>query len=237
MKVRCYPTIEQVDREAVQDSTVVVIDVLRATSTIIAGIENGASSIIPVDTIETASRLVGPSDHGVKLLAGERKGLPIEGFDLFNSPLDFNPDNVRGKTVILTTSNGTRAIVSASKADRIIICAINNVGAVADSLRDEKDLVILCSGTEGCLAVEDMLCGGMLLEGLGNTVSIDSLDDAGKLFLLLAGSFGGDVEDLLRTCDRGRELLSLGYEADIIYCAIKNSSKAVPEVRQGAITG
>ncbi|MCK4236697.1 MAG: 2-phosphosulfolactate phosphatase, partial [Candidatus Krumholzibacteria bacterium] len=177
MKVRFFTTLEQVDRDVLQGSSVVVIDVLRATSTIVAGIESGAKEIIPVEDTETASRLVRPSDRGAKLLAGERKGLPIEGFDLFNSPLELTPDIVEGKTVILTTSNGTRAIVAASRASRAVVCCINNVGAVADAVRSERELVIMCSGAGGKLAMEDLLCGGLLIIELGGEVDPVSLDD------------------------------------------------------------
>ena len=236
MRIRLYPTLERVDREAIHDATVVVIDVLRATSTIITGIENGAERIIPVEDIETASRLVGPSDHEIKLLAGERKGLPIDGFDLFNSPLEFTSETVSGKTVILTTSNGTRAIVAAEKANKVLIGAITNVGAVAHRVHSETDLVILCSGNEGGLAVEDLLCGGMIIRRLETIVGDGDLDDAGRIALVLSDRFGDDTVNILRACDRGRQLLDLGYEADILYCACTDSSTIVPELREGGIS-
>lgn len=236
MRIRLYPTLERVERETLHDAAVVVIDVLRATSTIIAGIENGAEKIIPVEDIETASRLVGPSDREVKILAGERKGLPIEGFDLFNSPLEFTSETISGKTVILTTSNGTRALVAAEKARRILIGAITNVGAVADRVRGETDLVILCSGNDGGLAVEDLLCAGMLIRRLEGIAGNDDLDDAGRIALMISDRFGDNTVSILRECERGRQLLDLGYEADIIYCACTDNSTVVPELIEGEIT-
>ncbi len=236
MLVRFYPTLEQADRESLQDSTVVVIDVLRFASTVIAALEGGATRIIPVEDIETASRLVQPEDRKVKILAGEMRGLTVEGFDLGNSPVEFNSDTVGGKIVVLTTTNGSRAVAASSKADRILICSINNVGAVAKAVEGMEELIILCSGTEGRFAAEDILCGGMLLEALRKRVTRDSLDDAGRLALLLAETVGGDTEDFLRAVDHGRYLTSIGFERDVIHCASKNVSLMVPEVRQGAIT-
>ena len=104
--------------------SVVVIDVLRASSTIVAAIESGAERIIPIADVETASRLVRPAERDRKLLAGERKCCPVPGFDLCNSPGDFTPERVRGKTIVFTTTNGTRAIAAAAKAARVLICAL-----------------------------------------------------------------------------------------------------------------
>lgn len=236
MKVHCYPAPGQADREKLQGMPVVVIDVLRATSSIVAMLESGARQVIPVVEIETASRLVGADDHGVRLLAGERQGLRIEGFDLGNSPLEFTPEAVGGKTIVLTTSNGTPAIVTASKASRLLVCSINNVGAVARAVAAERRLVILCSGADGGFASEDLLCAGLLLEQLMEVVDTDTLDDAGRLALLLAGNQGAGIEDFLRSCDRGRKLISLGFEDDLVHCAGKDTSILVPEAKRGAIS-
>ncbi|UCF06210.1 MAG: 2-phosphosulfolactate phosphatase [bacterium] len=237
MRIRYYPTFEQADREVLQDSVVVVIDVLRATSTILAGLDRGATRIIPVEDIETATRLVGPTDRGTKLLVGERKGMPIDGFNLFNSPSEFTPESVTGKTLIITTSNGTRAITATRNARRSIVCSLNNVGAVAGAVRDEKELIVLCSGNEGMLAAEDLLCGGMLLKELSDEVDCDSLDDAARLSMLLAETFEYALKRFIMSCDRGRALIALGYEEDVVYCATRDRSSRVPEFKQGAILG
>ena len=167
MNIRLYPTLEQAEKDALQSAPVVVIDVLRASSTIVAAIESGAERIIPIADVETASRLVRPHERDRKLLAGERKCCPVPGFDLCNSPGEFTPDRVRGKTIVFTTTNGTRAIAAAAKASRTIICALTNVRAVSSTLAGESDVVVLCCGTEGSIAAEDLLCGGLLLESLG----------------------------------------------------------------------
>ncbi len=235
MNILFYPTVEQVERDELQDTHVVIIDVLRTGSTVVAALENGARRIIPVEDIETASRLARPSEPSGKVLAGERRGIRVEGFDLGNSPLEFTNEAIGGKTVILTTTNGTRGISAASKSLRIIIGSINNIGAVARSVRGAASLAIVCCGTEGGIAAEDMLCGGMLLAALDDRVRAEMLGDAARLALLLARDAGNGIEPYLRGCDSGRMLIQVGREADVVHCARRDISDVVPEMEQGAL--
>lgn len=235
MDLSFYPFPSIIDKETLNDSTVIVIDVLRATSTVIAAIENGAAAIIPVEDIETASKLVSKSDRDTKLLAGEWKGQPIEGFDLFNSPLEFTPERVKGKTVVFTTTNGTRAITAVSRARRILVCSINNVDAVAESIMGEKRIAIVCAGNSGGISGEDMLCGGMLIGCIGVGAKGEKLSDSARLALHLSEGHSGEIEAFLRSCDRGRELIGQGYGGDIEYCSRRGSSSIVPELIDGTI--
>lgn len=235
MKILFYPTIEQAERDRLQGVDVVIIDVLRMGSTLVAALENGARKIIPVTDTETASRLALPDERSTRILAGERGGMPIEGFDLGNSPLEYTAGAVGGKTVILTTTNGTRAVSVAARSHRTLVCSINNVGAVADAVRDLTQLVILCCGTESSIAAEDILCGGMLIAALGGGVREDELDDEARMALSLARETGDEIEAFLRGCDSGRRLLALGLGDDIVHCARRDISGIVPEVRQGTI--
>jgi 2-phosphosulfolactate phosphatase len=235
MNILFYPTVEQVDRDELQDTHAVVIDVLRTGSTVVAALENGARRIIPVEDIETASRLARPSERSVKILAGERRGMRVEGFDLGNSPLEFTRETIGGKTIIITTTNGTRGVTAASKSRRIIIGSINNIGAVAYTVRGAAELAIVCCGTEGVIAAEDMLCGGLLLAALDDSVRIKMLGDAARLALLIARDAGGGIEQYLRGCDSGRMLIQVGREADVVHCARRDISTVVPEMEQGAL--
>ena len=235
-QIRFYATAGAAAGESHHGAVVVVIDVLRATSTILAAIDNGAARVLPVESIETATRLVSLSDRGDKLLAGEQKGQPIEGFDLFNSPCELDRETIGGRTIILATSNGTPAIAAAaSKAGRLIICSILNVGAVAEEVSGQNDLVIICSGNHGRIAGEDLLCAGMLLGALSPAVDASSLDDSASIAILLAEMYGSDIESFLRSTDRGRQLIGLGYENDIEYCSRRDSIRKVPELIQGLI--
>jgi len=236
VKVGFFAYIEQADRESLAGACVVVIDVLRASSTIVAALESGAERIIPIADVATACRLARPGERVAKILAGERKGVAVDGFALGNSPLEFTPASVGGKTIVLTTTNGTRAIAAAAKAERVVVCALTNVDAVAEAIRGAESIVVLCCGTEGSVASEDLLCGGLLLDLLGGDVDRGSLNDAARISLLLARRFGGEVEAFLRDSDHGRTLASLGFGDDIAACALVGTSRLVPTLREGAIT-
>jgi 2-phosphosulfolactate phosphatase len=234
--IRFFATAREAAGESYHGAVVVVIDVLRATSTILAALENGAARVLPVESIETATRLVSLSDRGDKLLAGEQKGLPIEGFDLFNSPSELDSKKISGKTIILATSNGTPAIAAAaSKAGRLLICAINNVDSVAEEISGHGDIVIICSGNHGRLAGEDLLCAGMLISAVTPPSDPLLLDDSASLAVLLSRRYGDDIEGYLRSTDRGRQLIGLGYEKDLEYCSRRGSVSRVPELLQGLI--
>ena len=235
-RIRFFATPGEAAGESFHGAVVVVIDVLRATSTILAALENGAARVLPVESIETATRLVSLSDRGDKLLAGEQKGLPIEGFDLFNSPSELDRKTVGGRTIILATSNGTPAIAAAAaKAGRLLVCSILNVDAVAEEISGHDDIVIICSGNHGRIAGEDLLCAGLLLGAVSPPVDQDSLDDSASIAMMLAYRHGEAIEDYLYVTDRGRQLISLGYEGDISYCSRRGSIRRVPELIQGLI--
>ncbi len=235
MKIKFFPTIEQAERDEFSGTTSVVIDVLRFSSAVVAALEAGAARIIPVEDIETATRLADSGKRKTKLLAGERKGLPIEGFDLFNSPAEFTRAAVGGRTIIMTTSNGSRGVLLASKAARTIICAINNIGAVAETVRNDDVVSILCCGSEGRIAAEDLYCGGLLLRALGDLVEFEMLNDAGRLALMLSRDGNTAAGELLAGSDRGRALREAGYGEDVLRCAMSDISGVVPVLRQGAI--
>ena len=235
MKIKFFPTIEQAERDELSGTTAVVIDVLRFSSAVVAALAAGASRIIPVEDIETATRLADSGKRKTKLLAGERKGFPIDGFDLFNSPAEFTRATVGGKTIIMTTSNGSRGVLLAVKAARTIICAINNIGAVAGAIRQDGVVSVLCCGSEGKVALEDLYCGGLLLHAIGETVDMETVNDAGRLAMMLSSGGCPGPEELLATSDRGKELGAAGYGEDILRCAKRDISDIVPVLRQGAI--
>ncbi len=236
MDMDVFPTVETTDGVSFQGRLVVVIDVLRATSSVVAALESGASGVIPVNSMDAAVRLAGGSGgRGSKILVGERRGLPIEGFDLFNSPSEMIPEKVESKTVILFTSNGTRAITSAGKAEKLLICSLNNVGEVAGRIRDEEDIALICSGSEGDLAAEDLLCCGILLEKLGESVDEEEVGDAGRIAIQLSRNHSDNTLGFLEGCDRGRRLKEMGYHRDVEYCSRLDISGLVPRMEGNTI--
>lgn len=143
---------------------VVVVDVLRATTTIIHALAAGALEVIPCLEVEDARRTASRFAPGRVVLGGERGGLPIEGFDLGNSPEEYSPRVVADKTVVLTTTNGTRALEICRTARRVLVAGFVNVSAVAEAIRDESAVDILCAGTRGRISRDDVLAAGCLAQ-------------------------------------------------------------------------
>jgi len=163
---------------------VFVIDVLRCTTTVVTAIENGARQVIPVETVsgarETAAKLRRMYGDQNVLLAGERKGMPQRGFDLGNSPREYTPTRVEGRVIVLTTTNGTRAIAAAGDKP-LYLAAFTNVTAVVDKCRDFSHPVILCSGTDGRFTLEDACCAGMIIASYVQEPGGEKSDDAGQV--------------------------------------------------------
>lgn len=155
-----------VTAEALAGSSVAVIDVLRATTTICHALAAGAKCVIPCLEVADALAAAREFQRGEYVLGGERGGLAIEGFDLGNSPAEYTPQSVGGKTVIFTTTNGTVALQHARLARRVCVASFVNAAAVARELRDETDIHLLCAGTRDEITREDVLLAGLLVEQL-----------------------------------------------------------------------
>ncbi len=230
MKATVFFTLQEVEGQGLQDQTAVVIDVLRATSSVVAALAAGAEAIYPVVSIEDAIKLATSLGRKDALLAGERRGHWIEGFDLGNSPTDFTPDSVGGKRVVMSTTNGTAALVASADADRVVIASLVNLSAVAGSVVDAERLMIVCAGREGQFAIDDALCAGILVSRLADRLGAAlELDDAGSAALALASSFTPDADFLMR-CAGGRALTAIGLEEDVHWCARVDAHHLVPEL-------
>ncbi|HWQ89763.1 MAG TPA: 2-phosphosulfolactate phosphatase [Desulfitobacteriaceae bacterium] len=209
---------------------VVIIDVLRATSTMVTALANGCKAIIPVLTPEEAleKRSLMPG----ALLGGERQAQCLEGFDFGNSPFDYVPEKVGGRRVIMTTTNGTRAIMASKGAPYIFMASFLNsqsiTWAAERKLRENpalEGLVILCAGTNDNFDLPDILCAGMLIEALGTDVELNDLGIAARMLYQL--NKNSLVETVLQS-NHGQRLISLGYEDDVIYCSTSNILPIVP---------
>ena len=160
-----YGLPDLVEPEALAGDTVVVIDVLRASTTIIHALEAGAEQVIPCLEVEQARQLARQLPEGA-LLGGERGGRPIDGFDLGNSPEDYVPHVVAGKTVVFTTTNGTRAMNRATRAELVLVGAFVNATAIYQRLIGRERIHLICSGTDGEIGSDDVLLAGLLVERL-----------------------------------------------------------------------
>ena len=203
-----------------------VIDVLRATSVMTRAIALGASSVIPTVEIESAREL--KEAIPLALLGGERKGLKIEGFDFGNSPLEISKENVIGKDLIITTSNGTRAIKKVMTAKTILLASFLSLKAVVTFLSStSEDLTIVCSGTGGKPSFEDTLCAGGIVRGLAREYNV--LSDSATIAMDLFNMNVGDLESsIIAKSSHAGYLTSIGYAADIGFCAKMNLYSVFP---------
>jgi len=206
---------------------VVVTDILRATSCMVTGLANGVHSIIPVDTLDKCRKL------GLKkgyITAAERDGKKAEGFDIGNSPFSYMEDAVKGKTVVVTTTNGTRAISEASDAKEIIIGSFLNLDAIASYLSiKQKDVIVVCAGWKGHVNMEDTLFAGALAHILNGDFT--SKQDATDMAIHLWNLAKDDLEGFLSNCSHARRLQNLDITDDIAFCLTLNKYQVVPVMK------
>ena len=209
--------------------TTVVIDVLRASTTIITAMSNGAKEVVPVGTVEFAVKVSGGIFGGQTLLGGERNTKKIEGFALGNSPSEYTKDIVNGKSIVFYSTNGSRAIVKAKYSSNLFICSFNNLKAVAKHLKKlNEDIVILCSGNNNFFSLEDSVCAGMLISELMTGTKKAELTDASTSALALFKSFGKNIFKMLSEADHGQLLITNGFEEDLKTCAELDSTDVIP---------
>lgn len=229
MKINVLLSPLNVDELYFTGKTTVVIDVLRASTVITHALDNGAREIIPVGTIEFAMKVSGNAFGGQTLLGGERNTKIIEGFHLGNSPSDYTSETVEGKSVILFTTNGSKAIVKAKFSENLFILSFNNLSAVAELLSKKgNDVEILCAGSNGMFCIEDTVCAGKLIDEMLNNDNGIELTDAAKASRVLYESFDSDIKKMLASCEHGKKLIENGFESDIDECSQINSHPVVP---------
>ncbi|HEX2093424.1 MAG TPA: 2-phosphosulfolactate phosphatase, partial [Longimicrobiaceae bacterium] len=218
------------------ERTVVIIDVLRASSSIVEAIASGARAIFPVGSIEEALRLANTLGRDEVLLCGERKCLPIEGFDLGNSPGEFTPERVAGKTLVMSTTNGTIAMALAPGASRVLIASSLNLTAVVDDLaRSEGDPVLVCSGRERHFGLEDAVLAGEIAARLMKARPGDwELNDGAQAALRLARDFPLG-EPLFSSTAAGRAITAAGLGEDLVFCAQVDRHSVVPVLQDRQI--
>ena len=210
----------------------VVIDVLRATTSIVHAFAAGCREIRPCADLDEARRLADSLPVGKTLLAGERGGIPPEGFDLGNSPRDFTPKLCRDRIVILTTTNGTRAIARAIEAERVLIGAFVNYSAVCDLLhQDTRPVHLICSGYEGEPAMEDTLLAGAFVDCLSDGGDI-RLNDSARLAWDAHENHGRILDGAFELARGGAHLISLGFAADLKSALAIDKFGIVPELRR-----
>ena len=239
LTISLYATPREFTEESLRGTTSIVVDVLRSSSTIAYALVSGAREIIPVMTPAEAGELATRAGRDATLLCGERDGKPIEGFDLGNSPLEYTAERVGGRTLIFASTNGSPVMVRARVSDRVLVGGFNNFSAVTQSVvAAGKPVTILCSGLLEQFAIEDFLCGGKfvaaLLKDMPDTVI---LNDGAKAAAVLYEHLNRSLAQVLRESTHGQYLASLGFEADLDFCAQVDSLQIVPTLVEGKIKG
>ncbi|HYW35723.1 MAG TPA: 2-phosphosulfolactate phosphatase [Balneolaceae bacterium] len=232
-----FMAVPSFNEEDIRNKTVVIIDVLRASTTMVTAIENGAKGIIPVENMDAAGRISQSLDSPQYLLCGEKDGKKIEGYHLGNSPLEYTRETVEGKTIILNTTNGTKAVKKAVAADELIIGSFLNLDQVVKKLSSvEQDIALVCAGWRGRLSLEDMLCAGNIVyDLLGGTLPPQAKDVVGITFGLFE-KFGDDIEGIIEQSDHARRLREIMDRQDITYSCKMNITDVLPVLNDGMIT-
>jgi len=229
MKIDVLYSPVQADELFFTGKTTVVIDVLRASSTIITALKNGAKEVVPVGTVEFAVKVSGGIFGGQTLLGGERNTKKIEGFALGNSPSEYTTEIVSGKSIVFYSTNGSRAIVKAKYSTNLFICSFNNLKALAKHIKKlNEDVVVLCAGNNNFFSLEDSVCAGMLISELIAGNKTFELTDASTSALTLFKSFGKNIFKLLSETDHGQLLINNGFEDDLKSCSELDSTDVIP---------
>ena len=242
MRIEVYFTPHGVVPGDFEDRTVVVVDLLRASTSIAVALASGAREILPAGSAEEAMRIAQNLERGQVVLAGERKSVRIEGFALGNSPREFTPETVGGKTVVLTTTNGTQALLVAQDAVEVLVAGAVNFTTVVQRTRAvleaSGDLVILCSGQERQFAIEDAFAAGRLAKVLlpeGGLRRV-AMNDGAIAALEIARHFGERWLRALRVSRHGQELVELGFAEDLKICGTQDTHPVLPVYADRRIT-
>jgi 2-phosphosulfolactate phosphatase len=243
-QLRVHKLPREVDEKDFVGSTVVVIDLLRATSTICQALASGAREVVPFLEIEDAFAAAKGLDRADIVLGGERRGGKIPGFDVGNSPAEYTPQVVGGKRVFITTTNGTRAMHHARLASRVVLGSFLNLSAVVKSIKGETSIDILCAGTDGGETGEDILAAGSIVHSLCHDESFSPLVTLSEAAAMAGAAWSAvnmkanhanrPVRDelalALRDTAGGRNLIGIGLDQDIVDCAQIDRYDVVPEL-------
>jgi 2-phosphosulfolactate phosphatase len=224
----------------VSGRVIAVIDVLRASTSIAVAMANGARAVIPIDSSDEAIIRAKTFERTDVRLAGERRMLPIPGFDLGNSPRDFTRAAVEGKTILMTTTNGTPAITNTQSARDVVIASYVNYTAVLTmlrtALRGGTDITLVCAGRERQFALEDAGCAGRFVSNVARRLPGVDTNDAAQACALIDRKYGERILKLFEASEHGRALREAGFGDDLQDCAAVDSYQVIPIYQDRQIT-
>lgn len=215
------PALFQYYQNNLENKNVVVIDILRATTSMIVAMENGAKSIFPVENIETALSL----KTDTNIIAGERNGLKVEGFDLGNSPQEFTKSIVQDKNIVISTTNGTKAIDLSKGAKNIFVASFRNLNAMANFLKtSNQDVLLFCAGWKNKCNIEDTLFAGAVIELLfDENTTFETSDDSSHLAFDIWKSAKSNLFQYLQKASHVKRFQTLHVESDLEVCLKMNT--------------
>jgi 2-phosphosulfolactate phosphatase len=229
MKVKLYFSPQPLTEAKIRGKVAIVVDVLRASTTICTAIQNGCREIIPVATVGDAAAMRANLDRDSVLVCGEREGLKIEGFDLGNSPSEYSEQVVRNKILVFASTNGSRAILKCTSSSVTFVCGFVNLSVIVDTVRKfDKDVAIVCAGKQGNFSLEDTFCGGAIIDRMLKENKFEISNDAAQVAHMLYKNQSEPVESVLNQADHARYLIGLGFGADIATAATVDSIGVVP---------
>ena len=240
MRIDVLFGVQQLTPQDVQGRVVAVIDVLRASTTIAVALSNGARAVMPMESSDEAVTRSKQFERGAVLLAGERRMLKMDGFDLGNSPIEHARDTVEGKTVLLSTSNGTKALLAVQGARDVVVASYVNLSAVSTmlrtALRGGADITLVCAGQDRQFALEDAACAGRYVHDVSKRLSGLDTNDAAFAASLIDRKFGDNLMRLFSTAAHGRALAAAGFGDDLAACAAVDSYPVIPIYQERQIT-
>lgn len=236
MKISVYALPDNIQEKELKERIAVIIDVLRAASTIITALYNGCKEIVPTAEIEEAIMLAKNYERETFLLGGERNAQKIDGFDLSNSPYEYTREVVEGQTIIMTTTNGTQAIRKVSDAKEVIVAGFLNAGAVSRYIQScSDDVTFVCAGTDNKFSMDDILAAGAMLDILDGMNTQMEMDDLALVSLHLYRSYKNDLKKALKGACHYKNLVEAGFEKDVDYCIKIDQFSIIPVFKDGII--
>ena len=239
MRLDVFFTPGEVTPQDTSGRLVVIIDVLRASTTVAAALANGAKTVVPLPTADEVMLRARDFEKSAVRTAGERKMQPIPGFDLGNSPGAFTAEAVEGKTILLTTSNGTRALLGVQGARDIVIASYVNFTAVLALMKvasnADMDIAIICAAEDGVFALEDAGCAGRFARAIPKRAGME-LNDAAAASVLIDRKYGDNIAKIFQDSFHGKELKAAGFGDDLATAAAVDSYSVVPIYQDRQIT-
>ncbi|MBA2683993.1 MAG: 2-phosphosulfolactate phosphatase [Gemmatimonadaceae bacterium] len=219
---------------------IAVIDVLRASTSIAFALGNGARNIVPLESADEVITRAKQFDKGEVRLAGERKMLIVPGFDLGNSPGEFTREAVEGKTVLLTTTNGTAAMFGLQAARDVVVASYVNLEAVSVLMRTAAragtDITLICAGRDKLFSLEDAACAGRYVRAIAKRLTKVEIGDGAFACTVIDRKYGDRLDQLFADSEAGQALVEAGFANDLETCAAVDSCPVIPIFQDRQIT-